>query len=297
MLSNSTPAVVAGSEVLPIHKRPVIEVKDMKFSYPDGTPALLGINLNVYEGEFIALLGQNGAGKTTFAKTLNGLLKPTEGDVLVNGVNTKEKGVVKKLVEQVGYVFQNPDHQLFNNEVRKEIAYAPENIGLSKEEVEKRVINAAEVAGIKRELFEMHPFFLQKGLRQRVSIASILALQPRVIIVDEPTTGQDFKQSLEVMNFLKMLNEEQGHTIIIITHEMDIISKYAKRAIALSMGRVILDGPTNEVFAQSEKLASTFVYPPECTQIAQALEEFGLNRDTISIKKLEQDFYHALSKG
>lgn len=276
-------------------KKTVIEVKDMKFSYPDGTPALLGISLNIYEGEFIALLGQNGAGKTTFAKTLNGLLKPTEGNVLVNGVNTKEKGVVKKLVEQVGYVFQNPDHQLFNNEVRKEIAYAPENIGLSKKEVEERVLNAAEVAGIRQELFTMHPFFLQKGLRQRVSIASILALQPRVIIVDEPTTGQDFKQSLEVMNFLKMLNEEQGHTIIIITHEMDIIAKYAKRAIALSMGRVILDGPTNDVFAQSEKLASTFVYPPECTQIAQALVEFGLSGDIISVERLQKEYNGVLS--
>ena len=273
----------------------VISVQDMKFCYPDGTPALQGISLDIHEGEFIALLGQNGAGKTTFAKTLNGLLKPTEGNILVNGINTKEKGVVKKLVEQVGYVFQNPDHQLFNNEVRKEIAYAPENIGLPKDEVEKRVLNAAAVAGIKPELFEMHPFFLQKGLRQRVSIASILALQPRVIIVDEPTTGQDFKQSLEVMNFLKMLNEEQGHTIIIITHEMDIIAKYAKRAIALSMGKVILDGPTNEVFAQSEKLASTFVYPPECTQIAQALKSFGLSEDIISVGRLQQEFKTALA--
>lgn len=273
----------------------IIEIKDMKFNYPDGTPALLGISVDIHEGEFIALLGQNGAGKTTFAKTLNGLLKPSEGFVKVGGIDTKQKGVVKKLVEQVGYVFQNPDHQLFNNEVKKEIAYAPINIGLSDEEVEKRVLNAADVAGIREEHFEMHLFFLQKGLRQRVSIASILALQPKVIIVDEPTTGQDFKQSIEVMNFLKMLNEKQGHTIIIITHEMDIIARYANRVIALAKGKVILDGPTNEVFAQPDILASTFVSPPECSQIGQALKEFGFPSNIIDVSTLENIFLEKMA--
>jgi energy-coupling factor transport system ATP-binding protein len=273
----------------------IIEIKDMKFNYPDGTPALLGISVDIHEGEFIALLGQNGAGKTTFAKTLNGLLKPSEGFVKVGGIDTKQKGVVKKLVEQVGYVFQNPDHQLFNNEVKKEIAYAPINIGLSDEEVEKRVLNAADVAGIREEHFEMHPFFLQKGLRQRVSIASILDLQPKVIIVDEPTTGQDFKQSIEVMNFLKMLNEKQGHTIIIITHEMDIIARYANRVIALAKGKVILDGPTNEVFAQPDILASTFVSPPECSQIGQALKEFGFPSNIIDVSTLENIFLEKMA--
>ncbi|MEW6623514.1 MAG: energy-coupling factor ABC transporter ATP-binding protein [Bacillota bacterium] len=268
----------------------VIEVKDMYFNYPDGTPALQGINLNIYDGEFVALLGQNGAGKTTFAKTLNGLLKPTSGYVKVGGIDTNQKGVIKKLVMQVGYIFQNPDHQLFNNHVKKEIAYAPRNIGLSPEEVERRVQDAARVAGVREEHFNMHPFFLTKGLRQRVSIASILALKPRVIIVDEPTTGQDFKQSIEVMEFLKMLNEKEGHTIIIITHEMDIIAKYAKRIIALARGKVLLDGPTNEVFAQSDILETTYVKPPEVTQLAQALSDYGIPKDIIDIEDLWSEF-------
>ena len=275
-------------------KRVIIEVRDMVFDYPDGTNALNGINLDIYEGEFIALLGQNGAGKTTFAKTLNGLLIPTSGYVKVSGIDTREKHIIKKLVEQVGYVFQNPDHQLFNNEVEKELSYAPKNIDLPKEEVERRVADAAAVAGIREEHMNMHPFFLTKGLRQRVSIGSILTLRPKVIIVDEPTTGQDYQQSIEVMNFLKMLNEEQGHTIIIITHEMDIIAQYAKRAVALSKGKVLLDGPTDEVFAQSELLSTTFVKPPEVTQLSISLEKYGIPRNIINVDILERRFLEAL---
>lgn len=265
----------------------VIEVQDMQYAYPDGTLALKGISLTIGRGEFIAFLGQNGAGKTTFAKTLNGLLKPVSGYVKVDGIDTREPHVVKKLVQKVGYVFQNPDHQLFNNQVCKEIAYAPINISLSGSDVEERVQEAARIAGVRAEHMNMHPFFLPKGLRQRVSIASILSLRPSVIIVDEPTTGQDYIQSIEVMNFLKHLNENEGHTIIIVTHEMDIIAKYAKRTIALAQGKVLLDGPTHEVFAQSELLATTFVKPPEITQLAQALGDLGVPKNLIDVQALE----------
>ncbi|MBV4427522.1 energy-coupling factor ABC transporter ATP-binding protein [Clostridium tyrobutyricum] len=268
----------------------VIEVKDMHFAYKDGTEAIKGINLNIHKGEFIALIGQNGAGKTTFAKTLNGLLKPTEGYVKCDGIDTNQKGVIKKLVKKVGYVFQNPDHQLFNTRVDKEIAYAPINVGFSHEEVEKRVTEAAAVAGIREEHMKMHPFFLPKGLRQRVSIASILALKPKVIIVDEPTTGQDYKQSIEIMNFLKELNENQGHTIIIITHEMDIVAKYCKRLIVLCHGKILMEGSTKEVFSKPDLLENTFVKPPEVTQLAQALGDFGLSNDILSIDELWKEF-------
>ena len=267
-------------------RKPIIEVSNMHYSYKDGTEAIKGINLNIYEGEFIALIGQNGAGKTTFAKTLNGLLKPTKGYVKCADIDTNQKGVIKKLVREVGYVFQNPDHQLFNNEVRKEIAYGPVNVGFSKEKVEEAVKKAAEVAGIREEHMDKHPFFLTKGLRQRVSIASILALEPKVIIVDEPTTGQDYRQAIEIMNFLKQLNEEHGHTIIIITHEMDIVAKYCKRAIVLCKGKVVLDGKTDEVFSRPDILGETFVKPPEITQLAQALDHLGVSNNIISVEEL-----------
>ncbi|MCZ7569417.1 MAG: energy-coupling factor ABC transporter ATP-binding protein [Ardenticatenaceae bacterium] len=248
-----------------------ILVENLTFTYPDGTIALRDIDLAVGGREFIAFIGQNGSGKTTLSKCLNGLLKPTAGRVVVDEIDTRQRGVVKQIVTRVGYVFQNPDHQLFNDSVFKEIAYGPRNIGLPESEVRARVEEAAAVAGLRPELFGTHPFFLPKGLRQRVAIASILALRPQTIIVDEPTTGQDMRQSIEIMNFLRQLWEDEEHTIIIVTHEMPIVAEYARRVVVLGQGRILLDGPTREVFAQPERLAETFVRPPQITRVAQRL--------------------------
>ncbi len=268
----------------------LIEVRDLTFVYPDGTRALEDINLDIYENQFIAFIGQNGSGKTTLAKCLNGLLKPTSGYVHIDGMDTREKGTVKKIVTKVGYVFQNPDHQLFNNTIFKEIAYGPRNIGLKEDEVQERVKEAARVCGVEEQLFNEHPFFLTKGLRQRVAIASILAMRPKTIIVDEPTTGQDLKQSIEVMDFLKDLWEKEGHTIIIITHEMPIVAQYAKRTVVLGQGRILLDGPTDEVFAQPEILAKTFVKPPQITQMAQRLHAYGFPKNILSVQEMYETF-------
>jgi energy-coupling factor transport system ATP-binding protein len=254
----------------------LIEVKNLFFNYPDGTQALRDISLDIYANQFIALIGQNGAGKTTIAKCLNGLLKPNYGTVKIDNLDTSVKGTAKKIVTKVGYVFQNPDHQLFNNSIYKEIAYGPRNIGLKEKEVDERVREAAAVCGVEESILNDHPFFLTKGLRQRVAIASILAMRPRTIIVDEPTTGQDMRQSIEVMNFLRFLWEKEGHTIIIITHEMPIVAQYVQRVVALAKGKVLLDGTTREVFSQPELLAQTFVKPPQITRLAQALGRYDI---------------------
>jgi energy-coupling factor transport system ATP-binding protein len=273
----------------------LIKVEDLVYEYPDGTRALDGVRLEVREHEFIALIGQNGSGKTTLSKSLNGILKPTRGAVRIGPLDTRERGVTRKIVTQVGYVFQNPDHQLFNNTVHKEIAYGPRNIGLDAAEVEARVEEAAQVCGVKRELFEEHPFFLTKGLRQRVSIASILAMRPRVIIVDEPTTGQDRRQSVEVMNFLRDLRERGGHTVVIVTHEMPIVSEYAERCVVLSRGRVLLDGSTRDVFAQPAALAEAQVKPPQITRLAQALGDLGVRGDVLSVEEMMEEFRRVTS--
>jgi len=265
-------------------------VEDLVFEYPDGTRALDGVTLGIGENEFIALIGQNGSGKTTLSKCLNGILRPTRGSVRIEDLDTRERGVTKRIVTKVGYVFQNPDHQLFNNTVHKEIAYGPRNIGLDHDEVEARVREAARVCGVREELFGEHPFFLTKGLRQRVSIASILAMRPRVIIVDEPTTGQDRRQSVEVMNFLRDLWERSGHTVAIITHEMPIVAEYARRCVVLGQGRVLLDASTREVFSRPDVLARTFVKPPQITRLAQALEDRGIRRDVLSVEELLEEF-------
>lgn len=268
---------------------PFIKVVNLKYAYPDGTLALTEINLEIYDGEFIALIGQNGSGKTTLSKCLNGLLKPTSGDVIVEGLNSKNTPIVQ-MVNRVGYVFQNPDHQLFNSNCWDEIAYGPRNILLPEEEVKIRVEEAAAVVGLSPEYFESHPFFLSKGLRQRVAIASILALRPKVIIVDEPTTGQDSSQSYEIMDFLTRLNREHGHTIIIITHDMPIVARYARRVIAMADGKILADGETAEIFKQVSVLERASLEPPQITRFAQRLQHHGFDPGTLTVEHAVDQF-------
>lgn len=269
--------------------KPFINVQDLNYAYEDGTIALRGINLTVSDGEFIAFIGQNGSGKTTLSKCLNGLFKPTSGKVMVDGLDSKNTPIVQ-MVKRVGYVFQNPDHQLFNKNCQDEIAYGPRNIGLPEEEVQARVIEAANVVGLGEQYYLEHPFFLNKGLRQRVAIASILALKPRVIIVDEPTTGQDIRQSLEIMDFLKDLNENYGHIVIFVTHDMPIVSRYAKRVVMMGSGQIVADGPPAEVYAQPVLLAKAFVEPPQITQLAQALGDKGFLPGTLSVEDMVMQY-------
>lgn len=266
-----------------------IQVENLSFTYPDGTLALQDINLAIQKGEFIAMIGQNGSGKTTLSKCLNGLYKPTSGDVWVEGLNSKRTPIVQ-MVKRVGYVFQNPDHQLFNNNCWDEIAYGPRNIQLHEDEVKKRVDEAVQVVGLDEAFLTEHPFFLSKGLRQRVAIASILALRPQVIVVDEPTTGQDAKQSLEIMDFLQRLNQDLGHTIIIITHDMPIVGQYARRVIAMGRGRIMADGPTAEVFTRADVLAETFLEPPIITQLAQKATSLGFSPGTLTVSEMVEQF-------
>ena len=266
-----------------------IRVNGLDFAYPDGTLALAEINLSIQAGEFIALIGQNGSGKTTLSKCLNGLYKPTAGEVLVDGLNSKQTSIVQ-MVRRVGYVFQNPDHQLFNSNCWDEIAYGPRNIQLPEDEVKVRVEEAAHVVGLPEAFYEEHPFFLSKGLRQRVAIASILALRPQVIIVDEPTTGQDSRQSLEIMEFLKDLNEKHGHTIVIITHDMYIVAQYARRVILMSEGKILADGPTSDVFSQPDTLQRAFLEPPQITQLAQSVEDLGFRPGTLTVEEMIEQF-------
>lgn len=271
-----------------------VKVEDLTFVFPDGTVALKDVSLEIKEGEFLAFIGQNGSGKTTLAKNIAGLLKPTKGRVLVMGEDTR-KIPTPKLATMVGYIFQNPDHQLFNDTVYKEIAYGPRNLKLPEEEVQSRVEEAMRIVGLPPEFKSKHPFFLSKGLRQRVAIASILALRPKLIIVDEPTTGQDFKQSIEIMDFLKYLNG-LGHTIIIITHDMPIVARYAERTVCLSHGRILLDGTTREVFRQVDILRKAYIKPPQITMLAQRLQEYGMPGGVLTVEEATEHFRKLLEK-
>jgi energy-coupling factor transport system ATP-binding protein len=273
----------------------LIQVEDLVFRYPDGTLALDGITLTIKEREFVAFIGQNGSGKTTLSKCLTGLLRPTRGRVTVDGVDTSRKGTTKDLVRRIGYVFQNPDHQLFNSQVYEEISYGPKNLGVPLAQRDVIVREAAAAAGVRAELFSEHPFFLSKGLRQRVAIASTLAMRPQAIVVDEPTTGQDYRQSLDVMDFLLRLWREDGHTVIIVTHEMPIVAAYAQRVVVLCRGRVLIDGPTREVFGRVDLLADTFVKPPQVTRLAQAWAGMGVRADALTVDELVAELDRVLA--
>jgi energy-coupling factor transport system ATP-binding protein len=269
--------------------KPIVEVRDLTYIYGHGTDeektALQNVSLKIYEGEFIALIGQNGSGKTTLAKHMNGLLKPTKGSVIVKGMDTR-KTPIHKLATVVGYCFQNPDHQIFESTVYDEVAFGPRNLLLSEDEVANRVKEALKIVGL--EGYEKsNPFFLGKGERQKIAVASVLAMQPDIMIVDEPTTGMDHASAISMMNLLKQLNEN-GKTIIFITHDMYIVAEYAKRVIALHEGKVILDGPPDHVFTQVETLERISIKPPQITQLAYLLRDY-IKPNILNVKEAYEE--------
>ncbi len=241
----------------------------LRFVYPQfQTEALLGIDLSIYEGEFVALLGQNGSGKTTLAKHFNGLLKPSSGRVLVRGRPTTDYSH-RELARLVGYVFQNPDHQIFARTVREEVGFSLKVLGESSSAIEKRTEEALEIVGLVG-YEEKNPFVLTKGQRQRVAVASVLTAQPEAIILDEPTTGLDHYHQQKMMEILRRLNRK-GHTIIIITHSMGLAAEYATRTIVLKDGLILADGPTRVVFSDEARLARASLCPPPIVQLSNWL--------------------------
>lgn len=260
-----------------------INVDNLFYIYPTGVKALSDLNLKIYKGEFVAIIGQNGSGKTTLVKNFNGLFYPTSGKVEIFGKNTREI-TRSDLGRIVGYVFQNPDHQIFANTVWEEVSFGPKNYGLSKEEIEENVKQA--LLSVHLEGYEkMDPFTLTKGERQRVAVASVLAVKPQIIILDEPTTGLDYRQQKSMMEMICDLNKK-GHTIIIITHSMKTVAKYANRTIVLDDGRLLMDDLTREVFSKEEDLRKVYLQPPQITGFGNKLGVTVLNVDEM-IKSID----------
>ena len=276
-------------------QEPIISVKDVHFAYPDGTKALFGVTMDIYKGEMVAIIGQNGSGKTTIVKHFNGLLKPTTGDVIVDGVSVKEVSA-GKLAQKVGYVYQNPSLQLFSRSVRAEIGFGLKLLKKTEEEIAEITENVLKMVGLWEKADE-YPFFLTMGEKQRVAIAAVLALGPEVLIVDEPTTGQDFKRAYQFLDLFKYLNEEQHKTIIFITHEMRFTTEYADRTIVMADGKVWMDGKTEEVFHQTEKLGEALVAPPEIVQLAaKTTEQFGVGKSVMTVEGLYREARQMLSE-
>jgi cobalt transport protein ATP-binding subunit len=260
--------------------RPVIlELRDVDYIYPTrAVEALKGVNLQIREGEFLALVGQNGSGKTTLAKHLNGLLKPTRGEVLFRGRPLQEIRRTE-MARHVGYVFQNPDHQIFSNTVREEVGFGLRMAGMEPKAVEERVAEALAVVGLSGYEDEV-PFTLTKGERQRVAVASVLAAQPQVIILDEPTTGLDYRHQRSMMEMLRDLHR-RGHTVIIITHSMWVAAEYAERVVVMKDGQILLDAPTRAAFAQEQVLAEASLRPPPLLRLGNWLGTSGLTLEAM----------------
>ena len=261
----------------------MIECRNLIFKYTAGENqeekiAINDVNLQIKEGEFIAILGHNGSGKSTMAKHMNALLIPTEGKMLVNKMDTSDMNNLWNIRETAGMVFQNPDNQLVATIVEEDVAFGPENLGVPPEEIRKRVEEALERVGMSE--YKRHaPHLLSGGQKQRIAIAGILAMKPKCIIFDEPTAMLDPSGRKEVLDTIIDLNKNYGITVILITHYMDEAAK-ADRIVVMDKGKLILDGKPRDVFSNVEKMKSIGLDVPQVTELSYELQKAGINIDT-----------------
>ncbi|MBR2614741.1 MAG: energy-coupling factor transporter ATPase [Clostridia bacterium] len=252
----------------------IIEVKNLTYAYAKGKEVLKNLNIEIEKGEFVAIIGHNGSGKSTFAKLLNALFVPKEGEVLVGGLNTKDKNSVHEIRKKVGVVFQNPDNQLVASIVEDDVAFGPENIGAKREEIEERINFALDAVNM-QEFRKRTPTKLSGGQKQRVAIAGVLAIKPEVLVLDESTAMLDPRGRREVIEIVKDLNKK-GMTVILITHYMEEVVN-ADRVIVLSEGEKILEGTPKQIFAKKEELTRVGLSLPPATILADKLREKGVN--------------------
>jgi len=262
---------------------PMLHFEDVSFRYPDGTLALDDVSLSIQKGEYVALIGQNGSGKTTLARTMVGLLRPTAGKFLLEGQDTS-KMTVAQLARRVGYLFQNPDHQIFSRTVSEEVAFGPTNLGLPRDEIKARVSDALSMVGLLG-MSDSHPLFASRGERQRIALASVLSMRPDVLILDEPTTGQDWTNNVRILDIVDRLNRD-GVTIIMISHNMQFIAERSRRVIVMKDGKVLLDAPTRQAFSQFDVLRQAFIQPPQVSRISRALEVNGVRGIALTVDEL-----------
>jgi energy-coupling factor transport system ATP-binding protein len=282
-LRNSKPAILAATpspkaRLDRAFSAPLVEVMDLTFAYPGGAAALERIGLEIHAGEFLAIVGQNGSGKTTLAKHIVGLLQPTAGRVMLEGRDRATLHAAET-AREVGYVFQNPDHQISAASVWDEVAFGPRNFGLDAEEVERRSVEVLDAVGL-LDARDSDPFLLSKGERQRVAVASVLALRPRLLILDEPTTGLDHREQRRMMALVQELNRN-GIAIVMITHTPWLVAEYAKRVVLMRKGHKLFDGAVEDFFVQDEILAHSSFRTPPVTRLARKLGTLALTPQSL----------------
>lgn len=269
-----------------------IEIKNLNYIYGIGTPfqkqALKDINVTINDGEFVGLIGHTGSGKSTLIQHINRLIKPTSGTVIVDGIDINaEDADLRKIRQKVGLVFQYPEHQLFEMTVYKDVAFGPNNMGLSDKEIDERVKKALAKVGMDESIYDKSPFELSGGQKRRVAIAGVLAMEPNVLILDEPTAGLDPKGREEILGELKKLYETTGITIILVSHSMEDIARFVNRIIVMDKGELKLDGTPKTVFRNIEELEKMGLGVPQVTYLMEALKKrgFDVQTDVVTVEE------------
>jgi energy-coupling factor transport system ATP-binding protein len=259
-----------------------VEVKNLTHVYMKDTvfehKALNNVSLTIEDGEFVGLIGHTGSGKSTFIQHLNALLKPNSGNIIIDGIDITSKGVaMKKIRQTVGLVFQYPEHQLFEETVFKDVAFGPQNLGLSQQEIEDRVKEALTLVGLDFDkLKDISPFELSGGQKRRVAIAGVLAMKPKVLVLDEPTAGLDPKGRDEILGEIKKLHQKQGLTVVLVSHSMEDIANLVDRIIVMSKGQIVLTDTPRNVFQQTELLQNIGLDVPQVTNLINELNKKGM---------------------
>lgn len=280
-----------------------ILLNHVNYIYGEDTPmevaALKDITLKIPDGQFIGLIGHTGSGKSTLVQHLNGLVKPTSGEIYYNGEDIHASDYdKKKLRSKVGLVFQYPEHQLFEVDVFSDVCFGPKNLGLSKKEAELRAYEALRQVGLEKEYFYQSPFDLSGGQKRRVAIAGVLAMKPEVLILDEPTAGLDPKGRHEILDQISTLRQETGITILLVSHSMEDVAEYVERIIVMNQGSILFDDTPREVFKHGKELEEVGLAAPQVTYIMNRLREKGLPVDTnvITIEEAKQSILTAMRK-
>lgn len=281
-----------------------IELKNVCYTYSPGTAyemhALKDVNLTISDNQFIGIIGHTGSGKSTLIQLFNGLMKPTSGEVLYNGENIwNENYNLKKLRSEVGLVFQYPEHQLFEVDVLSDVCFGPKNQGLTKEEAQVQAKMALGQVGIPEELYQKSPFELSGGQKKRVAIAGVLAMNPKILILDEPTAGLDPQGRDEILNQIAELHEKRGITIVLVSHSMEDIARYVGRIIVMNHGEVTFDDTPKKVFSHYKELEKIGLGAPQITYIMHELKERGLDVDTTAttVEEAKESILHVLRGG
>lgn len=260
-----------------------IEIKNLTHTYMAGTPfemkALDNVSIKIEDGEFVALIGHTGSGKSTLIQHINGLLKPTSGQIIIDGIDITDKKIkLAGIRKKVGLVFQYSEYQLFEETIEKDIAFGPKNLGLTEDEVDKRVKRAMNMVGLDYEMYkDVSPFDISGGQKRRVAIAGVVAMEPKVLILDEPTAGLDPKGRDEILYNIKELKKEYNMTIILVSHSMEDVAKLSSRIIVMQNGKVILDGEPKEVFKQVDLLENVGLAVPQVTYLIRELRKKGFD--------------------